>query len=323
MVKLYRMLCMIFSDKFKLANAINAGYPAAMPNSDRAIANGNPFYLILVDFFGDDVSGNRTKSWNKHWNTYMTNQNLPRRLLQQEFHTHFISTSPSASVTEQFQAFKTTLKYVFLLCCSIHLSQRYFRSTHKEPVVVFDVEANEEVCFKLSTNSGPSDNPMQSEISGHIGGKGNHFCRKCKVGGNKLHKESDDGYHSLFEVILVQYRSRSWLTIIQPGIPRTAAGTLAELKKQVNVSCHGVAKAVSDSQTDTGVKDAYTQFWINQLIERARETKSKEPLRLMESIADELREWVLANEDKIYNPFLSHLGKASLSYNSPWPSFLG
>jgi hypothetical protein len=78
------------------------------------------------------------------------------------------------------------------------------RLTHKDPVNIFDVEANEDVCFKLTTNSGPSDNPMQSEITGHIGGQGNHFCRKCDVGGTKLHKESDGGFHSLFEVTAIQ-----------------------------------------------------------------------------------------------------------------------
>ncbi|KIM81307.1 hypothetical protein PILCRDRAFT_89258 [Piloderma croceum F 1598] len=224
------------------ADTIKSGYPANMPNSDRAIANGNPFYLILVDFFGDDICGNRTKSWNKHWNI----------------------------------------------------------STRNNPVVVFDVTANEEVCFKLATNTGPSDNPMQSEITGHIGGKGNHFCHKSKVGGNKLHKESDDGYHSLFE----------------PDILRTAAGTLAELKMQANLSCLGVAKMVSDSQTGTGVKDAYTQFWINQLIERVWETKHRVPFCSIDSIAEELWQWVTTNEDKIYNPFLSHSG-FDLSKDTP------
>ncbi|KAJ6524031.1 hypothetical protein B0H19DRAFT_934723 [Mycena capillaripes] len=255
-------------------STIETGHSTRMPNPKRIIAGGDPLYCSMVDYFGDDVSGNRTKSWNKHWNAYMTHRNLPRQLLQQEFHVHFISTSPKASITEQYGEFKLRVE-----------------ATHTAPVKVRD-ETGATTRFCIHTNSGPSDNPMQSEISAHIGGKGNHFCRKCKVGGTQQEKATDEGYHALFE----------------PGEPRAKEEILTELEKQVELACSGVAKRVSDTQTATGVKDMYTQYWIEQLIARFHEMKKDEPTRSTAEIEQELIEWTHANKDTIYSGFLTTKG---------------
>ncbi|KAJ7162515.1 hypothetical protein C8R46DRAFT_1283536, partial [Mycena filopes] len=127
----------------------------------------------------------------------------------------------------------------------------------------------------------------------HIGGKGNCFCRKCRVGGSQNDKATNEGYHALFEA----------------GVPRTKEYIISELEKQVKLACSGVLKSVKDLQTETGVKDAYTQFWIDGLISpRFKEMRKDEPNRSADSIRDELVQWTMENRDRIYSGFLTTKG---------------
>ncbi|KAF7369752.1 hypothetical protein MVEN_00307000 [Mycena venus] len=245
-----------------------------MPNPKWKIAAGCPMYSSFVNYFADDVSRNRSKSWNKHWNAYMTHQNLPQKVLQQEFHVHFVSTSPNASVSEQFLEFKAAVEEM-----------------HADPVEVRD-ESGNATCFCIHCNAGPSDNPMQSEISAHIGGKGNCFCRKCQVGGTQADKATNEGYHALFEA----------------GVPRTKEQIIQELEKQVKLVCSGIIKPVKDLQTKTGVKDTYTQFWIDGIISRFKEMRKDGPNRSVEEIQEELVQWTVENQDNIYSGFLTMKG---------------
>jgi len=41
------------------------------------------------------------------------------------------------------------------------------------------------------------------------------------------------------------------------------------VEEQVQVACLGVAQEVKDLQTKTGVKDAFAQHWIDELISKA------------------------------------------------------
>jgi hypothetical protein len=187
-----------------------------MPNVDRIRAGGEPLYTSFIDYFGDDVSGNRSKSWNKHWNAYMAHRNLPRQLLQQEFHVHFLSTSPTATISEQFQAFKQVVEFVSFSTLDNGKFNGFrfkHRQTRKEPIPVRDVMTGEGAKIQLFLNADRSDNPMQSEMSGHIGGKGNRPCRKCEVGGTSQEKETNEGYHSLFEVSYSRCQSDHCLII--------------------------------------------------------------------------------------------------------------
>lgn len=191
------------------------------------------------------------------------------------------------------------------------------------PIQTWDALSGEEIKIKLCCNCAPGDNPAQSETCGHIGGKGNYLCRKCGVGGTQKSKESSEGFHKMFLVCFGHVRP-TFIVLqlnklhMQPGQARSSSETLRSVEEQVRAACLGVAQTVETLQTETGIKDAFTQSWIEHLIERARAMRKANPQRNAVEIQQELMEWVTTNREKIYNPFLSVKGEPIKSkFKSP------
>ena len=71
----------------------------------------------------------------------------------------------------------------------------------------------------------------------------------------------------------------------------------------------GNAQSVSTQQTQSGIKDAYTQYWIDHLIDRARNMQKSNPGKSKTDIQNELWSWVQEHKSDLYNPFLTLNGK--------------
>lgn len=83
-----------------------------MPHPLREKAGSRMVYSIPLAVFIDDVSGNKSKQWNKHFSCYMSNGALPRTKLENEFHVRFVATSPFASPLEIMQGVRASIEYV-------------------------------------------------------------------------------------------------------------------------------------------------------------------------------------------------------------------
>ncbi|KAJ7266270.1 hypothetical protein C8J57DRAFT_1069087 [Mycena rebaudengoi] len=246
-----------------------------MPNPLREIAGGDDLYVVMVPIWADDVSGNKSKQYNKHINMYMANSNLPGQLLQQEYFVRFVSTSPHATSPEQFSAIKEQIQ-----------------DTHTNPIRCYNSDTHRNCCVILRVPSLPADNPQQLEEASHMGGNANCGCRRCKAGGSSEVTESNEGYHAMHYA----------------GIPRLAAETKQTLEEQIRLAMYGVEAPILRLQTATGVKDKVAQHWINILLEKAKQLKSDSPGRTAMSIAEELEEWLKEQPGDKVNPLLDIAG---------------
>lgn len=92
----------------------------------------------------------------------------------------------------------------------------------------------------------------------------------------------------------------------QPGEPRCSCEIVESLQKQLKLACSGIKARVLKEQSMTGIKDGYTQYWINQLLERAQKMKS-EGVDVAE-IEQELGCWVDENTSLITNKIFTLKG---------------
>ena len=66
-----------------------------------------------------------------------------------------------------------------------------------------------------------------------------------------------------------------------------------------------MAKPISDTQTATGIKDAYTQHWIDDLLSRHKAMHLADPKQSTKDIELELIQWTEENINEIYSGFLT------------------
>ncbi|KAJ7778812.1 hypothetical protein DFH07DRAFT_865489 [Mycena maculata] len=207
----------------------------SMPHPLREKARGRPVFRLRIMPWSDDVSGNVSKQYNAHTNMYITNLNLPHQQLQQEYFIRFSSTSQHASSSEQFVA----------------LNEDCVPGVWHE---AYDCELEEEIIFEIIPHVLPADNPQQSETCSHIGMAGSLGCRRDLTGGTKEYQETDEGYHAFYK----------------PGVPRETDGTIQAIRWQFWLACIGNKSALDDFYTTTGVKDKISQYWISELLTKAK-----------------------------------------------------
>ncbi|KAJ3727978.1 hypothetical protein C8R42DRAFT_755961 [Lentinula raphanica] len=247
-----------------------------MPNSLRKIAEGDDLYVVMVPLWCDDVSGNKSKQYNKHINIYSVNGSLPGQILQQEYFVNFVSTSPNATPLEQFASLRDEI-----------------RETEKNPVRCYNAATGRMCRTIIRVPILPADNPAQSEEASHMGSKANHPCRKCNVGGSYKETETPEGYHCFF--------------FLQVSVRRSADEIKTELNDQLRAAMTGVEANVTKSQTESGTKDKITQTWIEKLIAQARTFKEETSLTEVE-ITAKLQEWFENQPGNKMNPLLDITG---------------
>lgn len=64
----------------------------------------------------------------------------------------------------------------------------------------YDCLLEQDILFRIDAHLLPADNPQQAESASNAGVNANLWCRFDDVGGTAQERETDEKYHSFFEV---------------------------------------------------------------------------------------------------------------------------
>ncbi|KAF7324149.1 hypothetical protein MKEN_00637600 [Mycena kentingensis (nom. inval.)] len=247
----------------------------SMPNPKRKLSRGRDLYILGLSVWIDDVSGNKSKQYNKFLVMVLQNTAIPGVLLKQEFHIHFMGASQHVSTAELSAVLRD-----------------YVKGTETEPMVCYNANTGREAAVVLQVIDQDADNPQQSEEASHIGCNGRCPCRKCTWGGPKQDQVNPTEYHACHE----------------PGIARTAANIRVELERQLTMATNGTASAIEKRQKETGTKDKLTQYWIERVLAHVSLLKAESPGKSKATIAAEAQQWLADQPGDKMNPLLDLSG---------------
>ncbi|KAH9958912.1 hypothetical protein BJV74DRAFT_799986 [Russula compacta] len=93
-------------------------YCDKMPHPLRKVAGSRMVYSVPLVIFQDDVSGNRSKQWNKHYLCYLSNGTIPCQKLESEFHS-----SGNYARHTTFDRIKQKFYFDHMPCCFLVIIQ--------------------------------------------------------------------------------------------------------------------------------------------------------------------------------------------------------
>ncbi|CAE6516777.1 unnamed protein product [Rhizoctonia solani] len=271
-------LTKIYPDGIIVSNGHQEWRDWFVPHPLRETAKGREVYSVPFIVFLDDVSGNASKQWNKHWSCYASNSSLPRKKLNERLNIRFMTTSQYASPIEILEAIRADFDEAF-----------------DNPIVVWDAASGREVLVRPYIHLISGDNPMQAEECSTLGLRSNLFCRTCKAGGPHTYKISAEGFP-------LQMQSAQL---------RSPEHTIACIKQQYEIAFTSKsAQHLAEHQRDSGVKDSIAQPLLEALIKRRKELQKDSSLSFLEISKNLRTEYSqhIGSPDFQMNPLLSLRG---------------